>query len=324
MSLTVTILGCGSSGGVPRVGQGWGACDPKNAKNRRRRCSILVEREGANGMTRVLIDMSPDLRAQLLDCGIKHLDAILLTHPHADHTHGIDEVRPLVLMAKKRIDLYMDAATAAVVRSHFGYIFETPEGSFYPALLTERRSLRHCGFGRRHRIRSVPARAWRNRRARLSLRPRGLYAGPQRDPAGEPTFPAGPRPLDCRCLALHAASEPFHGLRSTRLDRPFSPEARDPDQSSYGSRFRPAEKRAAGPCPAGIRWIAGRNSRMRPDRSQAYSAGSGQRTCSIILIMRMACVQAAGISAGFSCRRIRQDGGLKRAVASAMQFSRNR
>ncbi|HLH10294.1 MAG TPA: MBL fold metallo-hydrolase [Methylovirgula sp.] len=139
MSLTVTILGCGSSGGVPRVGQGWGACDPKNAKNRRRRCSILVEREGANGMTRVLIDMSPDLRAQLLDCGIKHLDAILLTHPHADHTHGIDEVRPLVLMAKKRIDLYMDAATAAVVRSHFGYIFETPEGSFYPALLTERR-----------------------------------------------------------------------------------------------------------------------------------------------------------------------------------------
>jgi phosphoribosyl 1,2-cyclic phosphate phosphodiesterase len=140
MSLFITILGSGSSGGVPRVGQGWGACDPKNSKNRRRRCSILVEREAADGAkTQVLIDMSPDLRAQLLDCGVKRLDAILLSHSHADHTHGIDEVRPLVLLAKHRIDLYMDEATAAVVRRHFGYIFETPEGSYYPALLTEKR-----------------------------------------------------------------------------------------------------------------------------------------------------------------------------------------
>jgi phosphoribosyl 1,2-cyclic phosphate phosphodiesterase len=140
MSLAATILGCGSSAGVPRVGQGWGACDPKNSKNRRRRCALFVERTNAEGArTQVLIDMGPDLRAQLLDLSIDRLDAILLTHSHADHTHGIDEVRPLVIMHKQRIDLYMDAATSTVVRSHFGYIFETPAGSYYPPLLNDKR-----------------------------------------------------------------------------------------------------------------------------------------------------------------------------------------
>ncbi|QAY96744.1 phosphoribosyl 1,2-cyclic phosphodiesterase [Methylovirgula ligni] len=140
MSLAITILGCGSSAGVPRVGQGWGACDPNNPKNRRRRCAIFVEQTNAEGAkTQVLIDMGPDLRAQLLDLGIDRLDAILLTHAHADHTHGIDEVRPLVIMHRRRIDLYMDAPTSAVVRSHFGYIFETPDGSYYPPLLNDRR-----------------------------------------------------------------------------------------------------------------------------------------------------------------------------------------
>ncbi len=144
MSLTFTILGCGSSGGVPRVGQGWGACDPNNPKNRRRRCSIFVERTGENGAaTQVLVDMSPDLREQLLGLGIGRLDAILLTHSHADHIHGIDEIRPLVLMAKRKIDLYMDAATAAIVRANFSYIFETPPGSYYPPLLNEHPILRN-------------------------------------------------------------------------------------------------------------------------------------------------------------------------------------
>lgn len=140
MTLSITILGCGSSGGVPRVGQGWGACDPGNPKNRRRRCSILVERIAESGATtRVLVDTSPDLRNQLLDLNVDHLDAILWTHPHADHTHGIDDVRPLVIKAQHKIDGFMDVETARVVRSHFDYIFETPEGSYYPPLVTERR-----------------------------------------------------------------------------------------------------------------------------------------------------------------------------------------
>jgi phosphoribosyl 1,2-cyclic phosphate phosphodiesterase len=138
VSLTVTILGCGSSGGVPRVGQGWGACDPANPKNRRRRCSIYVEKQSETGAkTQVLVDCSPDLREQILDLDILRLDGILLTHPHADHTHGIDDVRPLVIMGRKKIDIHMDAATSARVRATFGYIFQTPPGSQYPPLLNE-------------------------------------------------------------------------------------------------------------------------------------------------------------------------------------------
>jgi phosphoribosyl 1,2-cyclic phosphate phosphodiesterase len=140
MSLAITILGCGSSGGVPRVGQGWGACDPANPKNRRRRCSIFVEQTAEDGgKTDVLIDMSPDLREQLIGQNVSKIDAILLTHQHADHTHGIDDIRPLVIMAHQRLDLHMDAVTSAVVRSSFSYIFETPRGSQYPALLNEHR-----------------------------------------------------------------------------------------------------------------------------------------------------------------------------------------
>ena len=135
MTLTVTILGCGSSAGVPRVGQGWGACDPANPKNRRRRCSLLVERAGSAGSTRVLVDTSPDLREQLLDADVRWLDGVLYTHDHADHTHGIDDLRPLVLAAGKRINTYMDEPTEAIVGTRFSYCFSAPPGSDYPAIL---------------------------------------------------------------------------------------------------------------------------------------------------------------------------------------------
>lgn len=139
MTYTFTILGCGSSGGVPRVGQGWGACNPDNPKNRRRRCSLLVVRERDGGRTTVLIDTSPDLREQLLDANVSAIDAVLYSHDHADHTHGIDDLRPLALVQRKRIDVYADEATSKLLHSRFGYCFETPLGSDYPPILQEHR-----------------------------------------------------------------------------------------------------------------------------------------------------------------------------------------
>jgi phosphoribosyl 1,2-cyclic phosphate phosphodiesterase len=137
MSLSVTILGCGSSGGVPRVAQGWGQCDPKEPRNRRRRCSILVRRQGAEGITKVLVDTSPDLREQLIGEQIDALDGVVITHDHADHTHGIDDLRPLYIHNRRRIDLWHDPQTSRVLRKRFDYAFEPPEGSEYPPILNE-------------------------------------------------------------------------------------------------------------------------------------------------------------------------------------------
>jgi phosphoribosyl 1,2-cyclic phosphate phosphodiesterase len=139
LSLVATILGCSSSAGVPRVAQGWGACDPNNPKNRRRRCSLLVERSGESGVTTVLIDVGPDARDQLLAADVAHVDGVLLTHAHADHIHGIDDLRPLHLKAHSLIDIYMDEPTALCVRDAFSYVFETPKGSSYPPMATDLR-----------------------------------------------------------------------------------------------------------------------------------------------------------------------------------------
>jgi len=135
MSLRFTILGCGTSGGVPRPGLGWGACDPDNPKNRRRRCAMLVEKAGEAGVTRVLVDTGPDLREQLLAAGVKWLDGVFITHEHADHTHGIDDLRGLFIKNRRRVDVYFDAATERMMRTRFGYCFETPPGSEYPPIV---------------------------------------------------------------------------------------------------------------------------------------------------------------------------------------------
>jgi phosphoribosyl 1,2-cyclic phosphate phosphodiesterase len=137
MTLRFTVLGCGSSAGVPRVGFGWGDCDPSNPKNRRRRCSLLVERHGEEGVTRILIDTAPDLREQLLDARVDHLDAVLLTHEHADQIHGIDDVRPLAQRQRQRIPFYFSASAAPDIRARFAYCFETPARSHYPPIISE-------------------------------------------------------------------------------------------------------------------------------------------------------------------------------------------
>jgi len=141
MSLSFTILGCGSSMGVPRVALGWGACDPNDPKNRRRRCSLLVERTSAQGRTRALVDCTPDLREQLLGAEVDWLDGVLITHEHADHTHGIDDLRPLFLHKRRRVDIYLDEPTSRAMHARFGYCFATPPGSEYPPILSERRLL---------------------------------------------------------------------------------------------------------------------------------------------------------------------------------------
>ena len=139
MSLTFRILGFGSSGGVPRLDGNWGACDPKNPKNRRTRCSMLVQQKTDKGTTTVLVDTSPDMRAQLIDANVTWLDAIFYTHDHADQTHGIDDVRAMVYAKRQRIEVFMDAATSKTLTSRFGYCFEQAEGSLYPAILKDNR-----------------------------------------------------------------------------------------------------------------------------------------------------------------------------------------
>ena len=133
--LRATILGCGSSGGVPRLGNAWGNCDPTNPRNHRRRCSLLLERIDGTDATRVLIDTAPDLRAQLLDAGVAHLDGVAYTHAHADHVHGIDDLRVIVFNRRARLPVWADAETSDALTSRFGYAFVQREGSDYPPIL---------------------------------------------------------------------------------------------------------------------------------------------------------------------------------------------
>jgi len=137
--LRFTILGCGSSGGVPRLsdkpGGYWGDCDPQNPKNNRQRCSLLIERETTDGLTRVLIDTTPDMRAQLLGAGVGALDAVVYTHSHADHVHGLDDLRMVVFNSRKRIQVWADGDTQNDLLSRFGYAFVQPKSSPYPPIL---------------------------------------------------------------------------------------------------------------------------------------------------------------------------------------------
>ncbi|MDD9332400.1 MAG: MBL fold metallo-hydrolase [Bartonella sp.] len=133
-----TILGCGSSPGVPRPNGYWGACDSNNSRNKRYRTSLLVERIHKLGMkTTAIIDTGPDFRSQMINARVSHLNAAVYTHFHADHTHGIDDLRSYALAQKCLIDIYADAFTLKHLNKAFGYCFQTPKGSHYSPILKE-------------------------------------------------------------------------------------------------------------------------------------------------------------------------------------------
>jgi phosphoribosyl 1,2-cyclic phosphate phosphodiesterase len=134
-----TILGCSSSPGVPRLNGDWGACDPTNPKNRRTRASFLIEQISPDGgRTVVVVDTGPDFREQMIAAGVQRVDAVIYTHAHADHLHGIDDLRGYFIMQHTRIPIYADAFTMERIRQGFGYCLETPHGGNYPPIVLPR------------------------------------------------------------------------------------------------------------------------------------------------------------------------------------------
>jgi phosphoribosyl 1,2-cyclic phosphate phosphodiesterase len=135
-TMRFTILGCGSSPGVPRITGDWGNCDPSNPKNKRRRASLLVEKIALDdGKTTVVIDTGPDFRAQMIDAGVTALDGVVYTHAHADHIHGIDDLRGYWIEQRRLIDVYADVETQERLMAGFGYCFTKPAKSSYPPIV---------------------------------------------------------------------------------------------------------------------------------------------------------------------------------------------
>jgi phosphoribosyl 1,2-cyclic phosphate phosphodiesterase len=134
-ALEVTVLGCGSSGGVPRADGNWGVCDPTDTRNTRSRCSMMIRRlsgEGPERWTTVVVDASPEFRQQTAAAGAKRLDALLLTHDHADQSHGIDDIRAFAMRQRARVPVHVDPPTNDTMMRRFGYIFRGEKG--YPAI----------------------------------------------------------------------------------------------------------------------------------------------------------------------------------------------
>ena len=234
MSMRFTILGCGSSGGVPRVGNIWGNCDPANPRNRRRRCSLLVEKFGKGGATTVLVDTSPDLREQLLTTRVATLDAVLFTHEHADHTHGIDDLRGFFFNARRRIDIYADARTQRLADAALRLLLRAAAGlvlSRHPQCARHQpaRTDPHRWRRRDDRGRADRAGARRRALARLSLRRSRLLPRRGRHPrrlrcrrcrgsmCGSST-----RCGRCRIRATSASSRPWRGSSGWRPSAPYS------------------------------------------------------------------------------------------------------
>jgi len=225
MTLEVRILGCGSSGGVPRLAEGgpyWGACDPANPKNRRSRCSVLVTRRAPEGETRILVDTSPDLREQLLAAGVGKLDGVLITHDHADQLHGIDDLRVITMNMKKRLDLWSDINGLAGVRKKFGYCFATPVGSDYPPILNAHEIAEpFSAFDIQGQGGPVPVRAFglgHGRIRSLGFRFGPLAYAPDADHLDEEAF-AALQGVDCWIVdALRHTPHPSHAHLARTLE----------------------------------------------------------------------------------------------------------
>lgn len=139
--LKIRILGSGTSSGVPRIGNDWGDCDPNEPRNRRSRASVLVESE----TTRILVDTSPDMREQLNDAGVDRIDAVIWTHDHADHTHGIDDLRQLFHIMRRPVDGFAHPQTIKRLHPRFEYVFAGGGGYRPIATLEELGSTRRIG-----------------------------------------------------------------------------------------------------------------------------------------------------------------------------------
>jgi phosphoribosyl 1,2-cyclic phosphate phosphodiesterase len=219
MTLELTILGCGTSGGVPRIGNHWGACDAANSKNNRKRCSLLVQRAAATGETTVLVDTSPDLRQQLLEAGVGWLDGVLYTHDHADHTHGIDDLRQVAFNGQRRVNVYYDELTGRQLRERFHYCFKSR--SEYPAILDgheiragERVSISGPGGA----IEALPLRQLHGRGESLGFRFGGIAYSPDVSGLPEETLQAL-QDLDVWILdALRYTPHPSHFSVEQALD----------------------------------------------------------------------------------------------------------
>jgi phosphoribosyl 1,2-cyclic phosphate phosphodiesterase len=131
-----TLLGCSSSPGVPRINGDWGNCDPNNPKNRRTRASFLIEQIGPDGgKTVIVVDTGPDFREQMIRSKVEFIDAVIYSHPHADHLHGIDDLRGYFHSQRKRIPIHVEPYTMARIEEGFGYCLKTPAGSNYPPIV---------------------------------------------------------------------------------------------------------------------------------------------------------------------------------------------
>jgi phosphoribosyl 1,2-cyclic phosphate phosphodiesterase len=232
---------------VPRIGNDWGACDPNEPKNRRSRCALLVERfaEPGGRPTRVLVDTGPDIRSQLLAAKVDHVDGVLYTHAHADHIHGIDDLRAFWLNGKKLVNVYSDAATKRRLDDAFGYCFRTDAGSLYPPILRHHLILPGTLLtidGAGGRVRLMPFRQIHGDIDSLGLRVGGLaYSCDVSDVP--PDGLAHLADLDVWIVdALRYRPHPSHFSVADA-----EAEARDPDAYAFRPRLRHAEAGAARP-----------------------------------------------------------------------------